>query len=92
MVGIFKNARLLRRCCWAIAVLILPIETPKMPAGMPSHELSPQGREPWSMAFFNTPGIERLYSGVAKIIPSQALICDLKFATTVGTLWSASWL
>lgn len=66
MVGIFKDARQTRKCCCAIAVLILPVDTPKMPAGLPFHELFPAGRDAWSIAFFNTPGIERLYSGVTK--------------------------
>jgi hypothetical protein len=30
------------------------------------------GREPTSMAFFNTPGIERLYSGVTNSTPSTS--------------------
>ena len=42
-----------------------------MPVGLRANELVPQGREPQSMAFFSAPGIERLYSGETKRMPSE---------------------
>ena len=40
------------------------------PAGMCSKEFCPHGREAQSIAFFNTAGIDRLYSGVRNKIAS----------------------
>ena len=44
------------------------------PAGLPSQTLWPYGREPMSIAFFRTPGTDRLYSGVAKMTASTGRI------------------
>jgi hypothetical protein len=44
------------------------------------------------MAFFNTPGTDRLYSGVANSTASAALIFALNSATGFAGLASSSWL
>src|SRR5688572_19600448 len=44
------------------------------------------------MAFFSTPDIERLYSGVTKISPRAALISAFKRFTGSAGLASSSWL
>ena len=49
-----------------------------MAAGLPDHALAPYGRDPTSIAFLRTPGIERLYSGVANSTASARLIRFLK--------------
>src|SRR5690606_36065580 len=60
------------------------METLTTPAGLPSHEFSPYGREPTSMAVFKTPGTERLYSGVKNKKPSAARICSRKATHSFG--------
>ena len=83
---------MLRRCCWASALPIEPIDAPITPAGLPAHALWPYGREAWSMAFLSTPGTERLYSGVTNSTPSEALMAA--FSRLTGSAWlaSSSWL
>ena len=44
------------------------------------------------MAFFSTPGIERLYSGVRISTPSAASISPFSRVTAGGGLGSKSWL
>src|SRR5690606_631500 len=68
-----------------------PMETLTMPAGLPCQALSPYGREPQSRAFFRTPGIERLYSGVKNSTPSLSRTCCLRRRTGSGSLPSSSW-
>ncbi|HVD08323.1 MAG TPA: hypothetical protein VNB67_07755 [Nitrososphaeraceae archaeon] len=49
---------------------------------MPSKEFSPYGLDSQSIAFFNTPDNEKLYSGVAMRIASDfSLIFDLNSFT-----------
>ena len=48
--------------------------------------LLPYGREPTSIAFFSTPGTERLYSGVMNRTASAAAICCLNAAEGAGGL------
>ena len=62
---------------------IAPGETLITPAGLPSHALLPYGREPTSIAFFSTPGTERLYSGVTNSTASAPAIFSLN-ATDAG--------
>ena len=71
---------------------MLPEEIPRTPAVLPAQALWPYGREAWSMAFFSTPGIERLYSGVTKITPCADAISF--FSRFTGGAWflSSSWL
>ena len=69
-----------------------PPAVPMMAAGLPGQEVLPKGREPQSMAFFSTAGIERLCSGVTNNRASAASTSDLKRATGDGTGCSLSWL
>ena len=59
-------------------------------AGFPFQTLSPYGREPTSKAFFNTAGIERLYSGVTNKTASSSLILCLNSVTSAGVPKSPS--
>src|SRR5450631_929865 len=45
-----------------------------------------------SIAFFNTPGTERLYSGVTKRNAPACWICCLNAAEAAGGFASSSWL
>src|ERR1041384_6073343 len=62
--GELQNARMLRRCCCATAVPILPGDVPITAEGFLANEFVPQGRLAQSIAFLSAPGIDRLYSGV----------------------------
>src|SRR5438270_6715941 len=77
MSGELQNARMLRRCCWATAVPILPGEVPMIPDGFLENEFFPHGRLPQSIAFLSAPGIERLYSGVTNKTASTDAIASL---------------
>ena len=59
--GELQNARMLRRCCWAIAVPIFPGDVPMKADGFRVNAFLPDGRLAQSIAFFRPPGIERLY-------------------------------
>ena len=48
------------------------------------------GRETQSIAFFSWPGIEALYSGVAKSTASASAIADRNLATVNGGGWWSS--
>jgi hypothetical protein len=61
-------------------------------AGLPAHALWPYGRDAWSIAFFNTPGTERLYSGVTNRTPRAAATSRRSLLTGSGGLISSSWL
>src|SRR5690554_2203558 len=67
-----------------------PIETLTIAAGFPFQEFFPYGREPTSIAFFKTPGTERLYSGVRNKIPSTALIFSFNATHSFGGFASRS--
>ena len=73
-----------RRLCWPMAVPIWPMEAPITAAGMWSNEFCPHGRDAQSIAFFNAPGIERLYSGVTKSTASTAAIDALSARASGG--------
>src|SRR6476661_5224803 len=75
--GELQKAMMLRRCCCATAVPILPGEVPMMPDGLRAKELVPQGRLAQSIAFFSPPGIDRLYSGVTNSTASTDAIALL---------------
>src|SRR5699024_3274234 len=62
--GILKKARDWRKWWFPPNALRLPGATLMMPAGLLFQTLVSFGREPTSIAFFKTPGTERLYSGV----------------------------
>lgn len=53
-------------------------------AGLFGHEFLPQGREPQSIAFLRTAGIERLCSGETNSKASDALTSFLNQATGAG--------
>ena len=63
--------RIFCRCLTALTPPSGPGELLIMPIGLPRNELFPDGRDATSMAFFRTPGIERLYSGVTNNTPSD---------------------
>jgi hypothetical protein len=50
------------------AVPIAPVDAPMIAAGLLFQALSPWGREAQSIAFFNTPDTDQLYSGVTNRI------------------------
>jgi hypothetical protein len=68
-----------------------PMEAPITPAGFPANALWPYGREALSMAFFRTPGIERLYSGVTNRRPWDSEISRFRRRTGSAWLASSSW-
>src|SRR5674476_1310912 len=57
-----------------------------------SKEFCPDGREAQSMAFFNAPGIERLYSGVMNRTASEPAIAALSACGSAGQSLSKSGL
>ena len=61
-------------------------------AGCSRSALSGKGREAQSTAFFKTPGMEALYSGVLKSNASAAAISSRRFRTEAGgsVSWSSS--
>ena len=63
---------------------IWPIEAPITAAGMWWKEFCPHGRDAQSMAFFNAPGIDRLYSGVTNRTASAAAIASLSAVASGG--------
>ena len=73
-----------RRLCCPTAVPIWPMDAPSMPAGMWSKEFCPHGREAQSMAFFNAPGMDRLYSGVTNSTASTAAIASFSAVASGG--------
>src|SRR5690242_7620951 len=77
MSGELQKARMLRRCCWATAVPILPGEVPMMAEGFRANEFFPHGRLAQSIAFLSAPGIDRLYSGVTKRTASTDAMASL---------------
>jgi hypothetical protein len=48
------------------------------------------GRETQSSAFFNTPGIDALYSGVANSTASASAIAAFSSVTAAGPGWTSS--
>ena len=75
---------MLRRCCWATAVPILPGDVPMTADGLRAKVFLPYGRLAQSIAFLSAPGIERLYSGVTNRTASTAAIAALKASATGG--------
>jgi hypothetical protein len=61
----FKNTHVWRRWNWAFAPPNIPGDALIIATGFPSNGLSPYGLDAQSIAFFRTPGTEKLYSGVA---------------------------
>ena len=67
-----------------MAVPILPGDVPMTAEGLRANEFLPYGRLAQSIAFFNAPGIDRLYSGVTNSTPSTAAIASLNAFATGG--------
>src|SRR3984885_10138799 len=84
-----------RMFCRVLAALTPPSgpgELLIMPVGMPLKELLPYGRDPTSIAFFNTPEIARLYSGVTNNTALDACSISRNFTQSAGGAASRSWL
>src|SRR3954467_12127266 len=84
MRGELQKARMLRRCCCATAVPILPGDVPIIADGFLVNALVPYGRLAQSIAFFNAPGIDRLYSGVTNNTASTSAMACLNAVATAG--------
>src|SRR6516225_2034132 len=69
-----------------------PVDAPMIAAGLPFQALSPWGREAQSIAFFNTPDTDQLYSGVTNRIASASRIRLFNSVTLPGGFCSSSWL
>jgi hypothetical protein len=74
----------LRKLCCAIAVPIAPGDAPMTVEGLFLNEFVPYGRLAQSIAFFNPPGIDRLYSGVTNNTASTDLSASLNALPTGG--------
>jgi hypothetical protein len=61
------------------------MDAPITAAGMWSKAFWPHGREAQSIAFFNAPGIERLYSGVTNRIAWDRWIASLSAIASGGS-------
>jgi hypothetical protein len=79
---------MLRKSCWAMLVPGAPTEARIAPAGFPVQALCPYGRDALSIAFFKTPVMERLYSGVTNISPWDG--SDLGFPSRTPKGFQAS--
>src|SRR5687768_7530262 len=86
--GELQNARMLRKCVCAMAVPILPGDAPIIADGFRVNEFFPYGRLAQSIAFFNPPGIDRLYSGVTNSTASTFAMASLKAVAAGGNLAS----
>src|SRR4030095_9714606 len=82
--GELQKPSTLRSCCCAIAVPIAPGDVPMTADGLRVNEFCPYGRLAQSIAFFNPPGIERLYSGVTNSTASHSEIACLNDFATAG--------
>ena len=67
-----------------------PVLAPITAAGLPRSGVSARGREAQSIAFFSTPGIEELYSGVAISSASAAAIAAFSARDLAGGVVSSS--
>jgi hypothetical protein len=63
---------------------IAPGDVPIVADGLRVNEFLPYGRLAQSIAFFNPPGIERLYSGVTNSTASASAIASLSAVATGG--------
>src|SRR5205814_8922097 len=69
-----------------------PVDAPMIAAGLPFQALSAWGGEAQSIAFFNTPDTDQLYSGVTNRIAFTSRIRLFNSATLAGVFCSSSWL
>ena len=84
MTMVLVSPRVSSNCIWARAVPDRP-PAPMIVPGFPISDPSSRSREAQSMAFFSTPDVPQLYSGVAKITPSDSRIADLRALTGSGS-------
>src|SRR5437016_11623598 len=90
--NMLRYTRICRRCNCARAVPMAPVVAPMIAAGLPFQALSPWGREAQSIAFFNTPDTDQLYSGVTNRIAFALRIHLFNSVTLAGGFCSSSWL
>jgi hypothetical protein len=69
-----------------------PVVAPMIAAGFPFRALSPWGREAQSIASFNTPETDQLYSGVTNRMAFASRIRLFNSVTLAGGFCSSSWL
>src|SRR2546426_8664557 len=77
-------ASTLRSSAWAQTAPNIPMLAPITATGLLRRGLSPTGREAQSTAFFSTPGIDALYSGVANSTASARAIAPRRWTTGAG--------
>src|SRR5215210_781110 len=81
-----------RSSAWAQTAPNAPVDAPHTATGRKRSGFVISGREAQSSAFFRTPGIEELYSGVAIRTPSAAESASRSLATALGGgSTSSSW-
>ena len=68
----------------------MPVEAPITATGLLRSSFVASGRETQSSAFFSWPGIEALYSGVAKRTASAPAIAERSSATAAGAAGPSS--
>src|SRR2546421_2762088 len=90
--NMLRYTRICRRCNCARAVPMAPVDAPMIAAGLPFQALPPWGREAQSIAFFNTPDMDQLYSGVTNRIAFASRIRLFNSVTLAGGFCSSSWL
>src|SRR5215213_7078780 len=76
--------RTLRSSAWAQTAPNRPVLAPTIATGLPRSELSGNGREAQSIAFFSTPGTDALYSGVLISTASASAIAARRRSTGPG--------
>jgi hypothetical protein len=67
-----------------------PVDAPMIAAGLPFQALSPWGREAQSIAFFNTPDTDQLYSGVTNAVESSVAAAATEDWTTANEMIAAA--
>ena len=84
--------RTLRSSAWAQTAPKAPVEAPTTAAGLLRSGFVATGRETQSSAFFSTPGMDALYSGVAMRTASAPATAERSSATAAGASGpSSSW-
>jgi hypothetical protein len=74
----------LRSSAWAQTAPNIPVLAPITATGLLRSGLLAGGRDTQSMAFLSTPGIDELYSGVAKSTASASAIAWRSAVTAAG--------
>ena len=92
----FAGSGYSKLCCLCDAAIeapdIAPGDALAIAAGLRPKRSRRRGDDATSMAFLRTPGIERLYSGVANNTASARLMWLRKFRHAAGGVSSRSWL